>query len=83
MLLAKGPKISVPDATIIDLRLRYNFRRHPTPGRQQSLSRAFGCARVVFNDALVARKCAYKYGKYVTDVELSQALTREGAARFQ
>ncbi|MFI7668896.1 helix-turn-helix domain-containing protein [Nocardia sp. NPDC049526] len=55
---------------------RGNFRLYPTPGQQQSLSRAFGCARVVFNDALAARKGAFESGQYITDAELSRALTR-------
>ena len=41
------------------MRLRYTFRLDPTPGQRIALARAFGCARVVFNDALrVARRRA-------------------------
>ena len=41
-----------------------------------ALARAFGCARVVFNDALAARQAAYAAGKpYLTDAELSARLT--------
>ena len=36
------------------VQLRYSFRLYPSPGQQQALARAFGCARVVFNDALAA-----------------------------
>ena len=58
------------------MRLRYNFRLYPTPGQQQALARAFGCARVVFNDALVARQQAYEvWQAYLTDRELSARLT--------
>lgn len=40
------------------------------------MARAFGCARVVYNDALAAREGARRAGlPYVTDAELSQALT--------
>jgi putative transposase len=42
------------------VQLRYNFRLYPTSGQQQSLARAFGCARVVFNDALRIRKDAHE-----------------------
>ena len=35
------------------MRLRDNYRVYPTPGQQEALARAFGCARVVFNDGLV------------------------------
>jgi putative transposase len=58
------------------MRLRYNYRLYPTPGQQQALARAFGCARVVFNDALRARQEARAAGlPYLTDGELSARLT--------
>ncbi|WP_339135033.1 transposase [Streptomyces sp. f51] len=40
--------------------LRYSFRLVPTPGQCIALARTLGCARVVFNDALAARKAAYR-----------------------
>ena len=46
-----------------DVQLRYNYRLYPTPGQRQALARAFGCARVVFNDALRARQTAYAAGR--------------------
>jgi putative transposase len=62
------------------MQLRYNYRVYPTPGQQQALARAFGCARVVFNDALRARQQAYDAGlPYVTDAELSARLTASKA----
>ncbi len=58
------------------MQLRYNYRLYPTPGQRQALARAFGCARVVFNDALRARQEAYAAGRpYITDGELSARLT--------
>jgi putative transposase len=58
------------------MQLRYNFRVYPTPGQQVALARTFGCARVVYNDALTARETARREGSpYVTDAELSKALT--------
>jgi putative transposase len=58
------------------MRLRYNYRLYPAPGQQQALARAFGCARVVFNDGLRIRQQAYQAGQpYVTDGELSARLT--------
>ncbi len=57
------------------VRLRYNFRIYPTVGQQQSLARALGCARVVFNDALRARKEAHAAGQpYLSDGELSKVV---------
>jgi hypothetical protein len=59
------------------VQLRYNYRLYPTPGQQQALARAFGCARVVFNDALRARRQAHEAGlPYLTDAELSARLAR-------
>ncbi|MEU1524264.1 RNA-guided endonuclease TnpB family protein [Nocardia rhamnosiphila] len=58
------------------MQLRYNFRIYPTRGQQVLLARAFGCARVVYNDALAARETARRDGlPYVKDGELSKALT--------
>src|SRR5215472_6329838 len=58
------------------MQLRYNYRLYPTPGQQAALARAFGCARVVFNDGLRAREDAFAAGEpYVTDRELSARLT--------
>lgn len=58
------------------VQLRYNFRVYPTPSQQNALARAFGCARVVFNDALRMREAARLAGEpFVTDGALSKALT--------
>lgn len=58
------------------VQLRYQYRLYPSPGQQQSLARAFGCARVVFNDALAARRAAFTADRsYVSDAELSTRLT--------
>jgi IS605 OrfB family transposase len=58
------------------VRLRYNFRLYPTPGQARALARVFGCARVVHNDALRARREAHNAGlSYISDAELSARLT--------
>ncbi|MFC8195667.1 RNA-guided endonuclease InsQ/TnpB family protein [Streptomyces sp. NPDC057298] len=44
------------------MQLRYSFRLYPDAGQQVSLARAFGCARVVFNDAVRAREDARRAG---------------------
>ncbi|WP_245775543.1 RNA-guided endonuclease InsQ/TnpB family protein [Saccharopolyspora flava] len=60
------------------MKLRYRFRLYPTPGQQASLAQAFGCARVVFNDAIAARRNAYMAGeKFPSVVELSRSLITE------
>ena len=64
----------------LDVQLRYNYRLYPTPGQAQALARAFGCARVVFNDALRAREDAHAAGlPYITDGELSARLAKAKA----
>ncbi|MFJ6215035.1 RNA-guided endonuclease InsQ/TnpB family protein [Streptomyces sp. NPDC092296] len=58
------------------MQLRYQFRLYPTAGQRQSLARAFGCARVVYNDALRAREDARAAGlPFVPSAVLSKALT--------
>ena len=58
------------------MQLRYNYRLYPTPGQRQALASAFGCARVVFNDALRAQQQAHAAGRpYIGDAELSARLT--------
>ena len=58
------------------VQLRYNYRLYPTLGQQVALARAFGCARVVFNDGLRARQEAFAAGlPYISDAELSARLT--------
>jgi len=58
------------------VQLRYSYRLYPTPCQREALGRAFGCARVVFNDALAARRAAHEAGEpYVTDAAMSARLT--------
>ncbi|WP_225859503.1 RNA-guided endonuclease InsQ/TnpB family protein [Streptomyces albicerus] len=42
------------------MELRYTFRLEPGPGARMALAKVFGCARVVWNDALTARKVAHE-----------------------
>jgi Helix-turn-helix domain len=42
----------------MQLRYRYRYRLTPTVEQRQALARAFGCARVVYNDALRLREDA-------------------------
>jgi len=60
------------------VQLRYNFRLYPTPGQAQALAKAFGCARVVFNDALAARRAAHEAGlPWIPDAELQRRVITE------
>ncbi|MFZ4140789.1 RNA-guided endonuclease InsQ/TnpB family protein [Streptomyces griseoincarnatus] len=44
------------------MQLRYSFRVYPSAGQRTALARAFGCARVIYNDALRARETARSAG---------------------
>jgi putative transposase len=58
------------------VQLRYNYRLDPWPRHRAAFAKAFGCARVVFNDGLAARQNAHEGGqRYITDAELSARLT--------
>jgi len=58
------------------MQLRYRYRLYPTPVQRAALARAFGCARVVFNDALAARRDAHRTGLgFLSDAQLSARLT--------
>ncbi|MEN3609242.1 transposase [Plantactinospora sp. ZYX-F-223] len=63
------------------MQLRYQFRVYPTPGQRIDLARAFGCARVVFNDGLKLRRQAREAGlPYVSDAELSKQVITQAKA---
>lgn len=55
------------------VQLRYNFRAYPNAVQRSALARAFGCARVVWNDCLRDRREAQAAGlPYVKSAELSR-----------
>ncbi|WP_405731966.1 RNA-guided endonuclease InsQ/TnpB family protein [Streptomyces sp. NBC_01537] len=63
---------------MIGVQLRYAFRIEPRPGQRIALGRAFGCARVVWNDGLRARRDARTAGlPYPTSAQLSKRLITE------
>ena len=57
------------------MQLRYSFRLYPSAGQRMALARAFGCARVVFNDALRARETARREAAVPESGELSKQLS--------
>ena len=60
------------------MQLRYGFRLDPTPGQVRDLARAFGSARVVFNDGLALRRGLRADGlPYLPDVELQRRVITE------
>ncbi|MGN5235486.1 MULTISPECIES: helix-turn-helix domain-containing protein [unclassified Rhodococcus (in: high G+C Gram-positive bacteria)] len=54
------------------MQLRYRYRVYPTPGQRDMLARSFGCARVVFNDALRARQDACASGVSLSDTDVQK-----------
>jgi putative transposase len=62
------------------MQLRYSYRLDPRPRHRLALGKAFGCARVVFNDALAAQEAARQAEEpYLTDAQLSARLTASKA----
>ncbi|MEE2057004.1 RNA-guided endonuclease InsQ/TnpB family protein [Rhodococcus artemisiae] len=59
------------------MQLRYRYRVYPTPGQQDMLARSFGCARVVFNDALRARQDAYAAGVKISDTAVQKQVVTD------
>ncbi|WP_433199655.1 RNA-guided endonuclease InsQ/TnpB family protein [Dactylosporangium sp. CS-047395] len=63
------------------MQLRYNFRMYPNASQRAALARAFGCARVVFNDGLHARQQARAEGlPYISDGDLSKQVITQAKA---
>ena len=54
------------------VQVRYRYRIYPAPGQQQALARVFGCARVVYNDALRTREAAQAAGEEMSDTEVQR-----------
>ncbi|MFB7848234.1 RNA-guided endonuclease InsQ/TnpB family protein [Streptomyces sp. NPDC056053] len=60
------------------MQLRYSFRLYPNGPQRSALAQAFGCARVVFNDALRARETARAAGEALPRTgDLSKLLITE------
>jgi putative transposase len=52
--------------------VRYRYRIDPTSAQRQALARAFGCARVVYNDAVAERRRAFQAGEPISDTEVQR-----------
>jgi putative transposase len=57
---------------LVVVQVRYRYRLYPTLGQQQALARAFGCARVVYNDCLRVRDQCYAAGEKISDTEVQR-----------
>jgi putative transposase len=51
---------------------RYRYRIYPTAAQREMLARTFGCARVVFNDAIRVREEARERGEKISDTEVQR-----------
>ena len=54
------------------MQVRYRYRIYPSPSQQQALARAFGCARVVYNDCLRLRDACHTAGEKIGDTEVQR-----------
>ncbi|WP_424531889.1 RNA-guided endonuclease InsQ/TnpB family protein [Sphaerisporangium viridialbum] len=55
------------------MKLRYNYRLYPDAPQREMLAKTFGCARVVWNDAVAARKAARRAGLgFIGDAEIQR-----------
>ena len=54
------------------MQVRYQYRIYPSPGQRQALARAFGCARVVYNDCLRLREECHAAGEKISDAEVQR-----------
>lgn len=52
--------------------LRYRYRIEPTVSQRSPLARTFGCARVVYNDAIRARDAAFRSGEKIGPTEVQR-----------
>jgi putative transposase len=54
------------------VQVRYRYRLYPSAGQQRALVRAFGCARVVYNDCLRLRDACHAAGEKISDTEVQR-----------
>jgi IS605 OrfB family transposase len=72
------PCLSYRPTMLGGMQLRYRYRIEPTDQQRQALAKAFGCARVVYNDGLRLREDAYKAGlPFISDGDLLRLVTTE------
>src|SRR5664280_308476 len=64
--------MSVGETTLSGCLFATVDRAYPTPGQAALLARAFGWARVVFNDALRARQDAHAAGERISDTQVQR-----------
>ena len=64
-------------AIIIDMKARYNYRIYPQSQQQTKLAQAFGCGRVVWNDALAIVKATPEGEKWPSMGDIKKQVTTQ------
>ncbi len=59
------------------MQARYRYRIELTPAQRVRLARTFGCARVVFNDAIRCRQDTYEAGEKIGPTEVQRRVITE------
>jgi putative transposase len=62
---------------VTDVLARYRYRIEPTEVQRSMLARTFGCARVVFNDAIRCREAAHLTGEKLTPTDVQRRVITE------
>jgi len=65
------------------MQMRHRYRIEPTDAQQRMPARVFGCARVVFNDALRVRDEAYRCGIKLSDSEIQRRVITQAKTTEQ
>ncbi|WP_330272183.1 transposase [Lentzea sp. NBC_00516] len=63
------------------MQARYRYRVEPNLVQQRLLARTFGCARVVFNDAIRCRDDAYRAAEKISPTEVQRRVITEAKTR--
>jgi putative transposase len=69
--------VSAWTGTVTFVRARYRYRIEPTGTQRVMLARTFGCARVVFNDAILCRDAAWRAGEKITPTQVQRRVITE------
>ena len=74
---AAAVKCHRPVAGSGPVQARYRYRIYPDAAQRGALAKVFGCARVVYNDALRVREEARAAGEKISDTEVQQRVVTE------
>lgn len=72
-----------PTCSVIVVQARYRYRIEPNEAQRAMLTRTFGCARVVFNDAIRCRDEAYCGEEKITPTEVQRRVITDAKTTEQ